>query len=183
MNETGAPTAGRVTRHSASNNTQIICRGCVTSIVHSIILVVSVAARPAIGPFSGTTAAPYFSRLVNEAPSTELKLVALHRAIQVWNASGTNTFPPELTVGMNTVLSQPIPLDQYVELLKMAAMVEPDFLRSSQLPDLGGIYSAPRLCFQSLARFRVEEQYGFQDRAKHIVQVHKMVGLPPWPQW
>ena len=123
-------------------------------------------------------AAQYFARLVSEAPTTELRIAALRRAVNVWQGDEAKNFPPELIPGLRSVLSGECPIDDYAQLVDMASVAEPSLVL--ELRNRGGGYTGPWRAARARARLKVEPDYFLSDMAKEWVAIRRECEDSEW---
>jgi hypothetical protein len=124
-------------------------------------------------------AAAHFARIVNEAPTRDLQIAALRRAVEVWQtASSAPTFPPDLVRPLEVVLSGPCTIEDYATFTSLAATVAPEAML--RLPDPGDERSPIRRIQRARARLSQDDDFGMKDLATEFIAVFRQVGRPPW---
>jgi hypothetical protein len=124
-------------------------------------------------------AAAHFARIVNEAPTHDLQIAALRRAVEVWNQMDhAPTFPPELLDPLRVVLSGECSVEDYATLSALAASVAPKVVLKLSNP--GGERAPIYRLQRARARFQEERAFGLKELTLEFIAVHEEVGRPPW---
>jgi hypothetical protein len=124
-------------------------------------------------------AAAHFARIVNEAPTRDLQVAALRRAVEVWErAADVPEFPPELVSPLQVVLSGDCTVEDYARFASLTAGVAPKTMLA--LPDPGGERGPVHRIQRARARFAEEPKFGLDDLAREFIAVHEQVGRPTW---
>jgi hypothetical protein len=124
-------------------------------------------------------AAAHFARIVNEAPTRDLQIAALRRAVEVWQTASTApTFPADLVRPLEVVLSGPCTVEDYAAFASLAAAVAPRTMLA--LPDPGGERSPIHRVQRAQARLAEDDDFNTKDLATEFVAVFRQVGRPPW---
>jgi hypothetical protein len=154
-------------------------RAMAGSYTEALLVNLSIAAsraKPAV-------AASHFARIVNEAPSRELKIAALRRAVEVWTTTTeTPTFPNDLIEPLRAVLAGECSVEDYVTFAGLASQVARPVLIG--LPDPGGERSPIYRVLRARARLG-QDGFDLIRLAKEFIAVYREVGRPGWfnDQW
>jgi hypothetical protein len=126
-----------------------------------------------------------FARLVRDAPTAELKLAALRRAVDVLDTGITGQpFPKELLEPLKDALSTgACQLSDYCRFMWIAVSVMPQAVVA--LPRPSGPTKGPYLFGVALARFNSDPNFFQTHLAKALIAVFHEVGRPDWfeVQW
>lgn len=124
----------------------------------------------------------YLARLVEEAPTPELRRAGLEQAITVWEGTD-QPFPPVMVPVLRTVLTGPLTPQEYLRFGGIAINVAVDTV--SSLPNPGGELHGPYKVIQARAKLQKDDSFGLGDLAKEFIAVHRAVGRPDWfdAQW
>jgi hypothetical protein len=132
--------------------------------------IVASHARPEVG-------VRYLARLVDEAPTPDLRRAALDQAIGVWQRTDLD-FPSVLVPALRIVLGSALPVDEYLRLGKVAVNVAADIIPT--LPNPGGELDGPYRLLQIRARWKRDDDMGFAELATAYVALYRSVGRPEW---
>lgn len=124
----------------------------------------------------------HLARLVNEAPTPDLRRAGLTRAIVVWQET-SEPFPQVLIPHLTRMLDQPSSLDDYLFFSDVIVTASPESVPLLNNPE--GVYAAPFKILKARARLRTDERFFLADLAREFVSVHREVGRPAWfaDQW
>lgn len=127
--------------------------------------------------FSAESAAPHFAKIIREAPTSDLKVAAMLRAVSIWDSSESD-FPEPLIGPLESVLALPMDVDDFALLARVAADSAPNVLIN--LSDPGDELSGPYLIQQALARFNLGQDFYSNDLASAFADAFHKFGRPPW---
>jgi hypothetical protein len=118
------------------------------------------------------------SRLVREAPTADLRLASVRRAVELWRSQGREgRMPPALTEPLDLVLREDVPFADYVFLVGAAAFRAPAVVLSLPMPT--GDRRGPYLVAHAQSEF-FEGQIQQSDLASKLIDVYKEFGHTPW---
>lgn len=124
-------------------------------------------------------ATTFLAKLVREAPSAEMRVAALARAVSAWGALPDGTpFPPTLEAPLAETLAGECQLDDYVRFLRVAATQIPHVVRrlTTQDHDKQGVLALR----QAVIRFREDDDFSHGDLAREFVRLYRRHGRPDW---
>jgi hypothetical protein len=119
------------------------------------------------------------ARIVQEAPTHELRAAAMRRAIDLWHATEEMPeLPSVLVPSLTAVLSSPCSFEDYVFFIRVASNVMPRTV--VELPDPGDDRSGPHRAYRAWARLQVDDNFTLVHLAKELVALHRSEGGASW---
>jgi hypothetical protein len=162
-------------QHQSEDGLKLLERALDGSYTESLLINTSLLAAE-VDP---DLAARHLARVVDEAPTAELRAAALRRAVAVWGeAPDQETFPPVLVKALDRVVRAGCSFEDYVVFMSLAARVAPKLALDLPTPDPDrrGVHRLLR----AQARFKIEDEFGFLDLADEFVAVYKESGRTEW---
>jgi hypothetical protein len=128
-------------------------------------------------------AVQHFTRIAREAPSAEMRATAAERALVLWERDDDRVWedtdeedelPQEIRVALRGLISEPLPDDRYIRLLRTLAIHDDDWLAEQASSAFGNRASDPTVrVFQARAR-------GLSDFAEALAAELRTVNPPQW---
>jgi hypothetical protein len=118
-------------------------------------------------------------RIVDEAPSGDLKLAAVRRAIAVWEGlPDRGDLPTEISRALGAVLQVDLGVDDYYQLTRVAAFSATKIIQS--LPAPTDARRGPYLIAKAQASWLAEREYSSADLVRAFVAVYREFGHTYW---
>lgn len=125
------------------------------------------------------TAMNVLAKLVEEAPSPQLRTAALRRALHVWGGLDEGTpLPSSLHGPLTQALRAPGELDDYILFLDVACTELEQLVL--QLPRPQGAHAGVLELAQARVRLRTDADFGAAQLAQSFIGVYRQHGRTPW---